>query len=78
MTTRPCHGTHRSHINQVVLDTQTWERSACFWLEQSEAVAYYVRNDHLGFGYEGFRMNTRKFLTATNRILSSDSRTMST
>ena len=50
MTTRPCHGTHRSHINQVVLDTQTWERSACFWLEQSEAVAYYVRNDHLGFG----------------------------
>ncbi len=50
MTTRPCHGTQRSHINQVVLDTQRWERSACFWLEQSEAVAYYVRNDHLGFG----------------------------
>ncbi len=49
MTTRPCHGTHRSQINQVVLDTQRWERSACFWLEQSEAVAYYVRNDHLGF-----------------------------
>ena len=50
MTTRPCHGTQRSQINQVVLDTQTWERSACFWLEASEAVAYYVRNDHLGFG----------------------------
>ena len=50
MTTRPCHGTQRSHINQVVLDTQTWERSACFWLEASEVVAYYVRNDHLGFG----------------------------
>ena len=50
MTTRPCHGTQRSHINQVVLDTQTWERSACFWLEASETVAYYVRNDHLGFG----------------------------
>lgn len=50
MTARPCHGTQRSHINQVVLDTQTWERSACFWLEQSEVVAYYVRNDHLGFG----------------------------
>ena len=50
MTTRPCHGTQRSHVNQVVLDTQRWERSACFWLEASEAVAYYVRNDHLGFG----------------------------
>ena len=50
MTTRPCHGTQRSHINQVVLDTQRWERSACFWLEASEAVAYYVRNDHMGFG----------------------------
>ena len=50
MTTRPCHGTQRSQINQVALDTQTWERSACFWLEASEAVAYYVRNDHLGFG----------------------------
>ena len=50
MTTRSCHGTQRSHINQVVLDTQRWERSACFWLEASEAVKYYVRNDHLGFG----------------------------
>ena len=50
MTTRPCHGTQRSQINQVVLDTQRWERSACFWLEASEVVAYYVRNDHLGFG----------------------------
>ncbi len=50
MTTRPCHGTQRSQINQVVLDTQRWERSACFWLESSNAVEYYVRNDHLGFG----------------------------
>ena len=50
MTTRSCHGTQRSHINQVVLDTQRWERSACFWLEQSGAVKYYVRNDHLGLG----------------------------
>ena len=50
MTTHPCQGTQRSHINQVALDTQTWERAACFGLEQSETVAYYVRNDHLGFG----------------------------
>lgn len=48
MTTRSCHGTERSQINQVVLDTDTWERSSCFRLEQSEVVDYYVRNDHLG------------------------------
>ncbi len=50
MTTRSCHGTERSQINQVVLDTDTWERSSCFRLEQSEAVDYYARNDHLGLG----------------------------
>ena len=27
MTTRSCHSTERSQINQVVLDTETWERS---------------------------------------------------
>ena len=49
MTKRSCQGTQRSHLNQVALDTQTWERSACFGLEQSEIVECYVRNDHLGF-----------------------------
>ena len=48
LTARPCHGTQKSHVNQVVLDTDTWERSSCFWLEQSENVACYVRNDRLG------------------------------
>ncbi len=48
LTARPCHGTQKSHVNQVVLDTETWERSACFWLEQSENVVCYVRNDRLG------------------------------
>ena len=48
MTTRACHSTERSHVNQVVLDTQTWESSATFRLEQSDVVDYYVRNDHLG------------------------------
>ena len=47
-TTRTCHGTQRSQVNQVVLDTETWERAALFWLESSEAVKCYVRNDHLG------------------------------
>jgi type III restriction enzyme len=48
-TTRPCYGTMKSHINQVVLDTLTWEQSAAFRLEQSDAVLCYARNDHLEF-----------------------------
>jgi len=47
-TTRRCHGTQKSHINQVVLDTARWEASATFHLEQSKQVAFYARNDHLG------------------------------
>jgi len=50
LTARPCVGTQRSHVNQVVLDTGTWERSACFRLEQSQAVECYVRNERLGLG----------------------------
>jgi len=46
-TTRPCYPTTRSHINQVVADTNTWEQSAAFRLEQAKVV--YVRNDHLEF-----------------------------
>lgn len=56
-TTRPCYGTTKSHINQVVLDTATWEQSAAFRLEQSPVVTCYARNDHLEFvipyGYLG-------------------------
>ncbi len=47
-TKRPCHGTLRSQVNLVVLDTMTWERSACFYLEASDVVKYFVRNDRLG------------------------------
>ena len=46
-TARPCFTTMRSHINQVAADTDTWEQSASFRLEQSKAVAFYARNDHL-------------------------------
>ena len=48
LTTRACHGTQKSHVNQVVLDTTKWEASTAFWLEASEVVERYVRNDHLG------------------------------
>jgi type III restriction enzyme len=47
-TKRPCHPTLKSHIDAVVLDTDTWERSVAFQLEASDAVAFYARNDHLG------------------------------
>jgi type III restriction enzyme len=47
-TTRPCWSTNRSQINQVVADTKSWEQSATFRLEQSDDVAFYARNDHLG------------------------------
>jgi type III restriction enzyme len=47
-TTRPCYTTGKSHIDQVVTDNLTWEASASFRLESSNAVAFYARNDHLG------------------------------
>jgi type III restriction enzyme len=48
-TVRQVHGTEKSHINQVVMDTQTWESAATFRLEQSDVVAFYARNNHLEF-----------------------------
>jgi len=47
LTPRPCTETLKSHVNQVVLDIDKWERAAKFRLEQSDVVACYVRNDHL-------------------------------
>lgn len=59
-TTRPCRATQYSHINQVVLDTDTWEASTAFRLEQlaqSGRITAFVRNDHLGlaipYEYQG-------------------------
>lgn len=46
-TTRPCVPTLKSHIDQVVADTESWEQAAVFRLEQAAHVAYYARNDHL-------------------------------
>jgi type III restriction enzyme len=51
-TVRPCFGTTYSHVNLVVADTQTWEQSAAFRIEQAVRagiVACYARNDHLEF-----------------------------
>lgn len=47
-TGKPCARTNKSHINVCVYDS-TWEASDAFALEDSDAVAAWVKNDHLGF-----------------------------
>ncbi len=55
-TTKNCHPTEKSHVNLVAVDS-TWEASAAFYLERSDKVKCYVRNDGLWFTipyrYEG-------------------------
>ncbi len=48
-TTRPCHATMKSHVDQVVLDTKAWEQAAAFQLEASPQVVSYLRTDNSGF-----------------------------
>ena len=47
-TGKPCERTKRSHINFCVYDS-TWEASDAFVLDDSDKVAAWVKNDHLGF-----------------------------
>jgi type III restriction enzyme len=50
-TTRPVHATVHSHIDHVVLDTDSWEASVAFRLElcvNQGTVRCYARNDGLG------------------------------
>ncbi|TSA09779.1 MAG: type III restriction endonuclease subunit R [Deltaproteobacteria bacterium] len=47
-TGRPCERTKKSHINVCVYDS-AWEASDAFVLDDSEHVAAWVKNDHLGF-----------------------------
>lgn len=56
-TKRNVHGTDRSHVNAVVLDSK-WEQTAAFYLEQQrDHVFSYVRNDRpfllIPYEYEG-------------------------
>ena len=51
-TTRPCAPTENSHVDQVVLDAETWEKCAAFHLEASAkdgVVDFYLRVDKSGF-----------------------------
>ena len=59
-TIRPCVPTVASHINQVVMDTKTWEQTATDELERSveDGISkFYARNDNLEleipYDYEG-------------------------
>ena len=72
-TTRSCHGTQRSQVNLVVLDTQRWERSACFYLESSDAVKYLCPERSSRFEYpisvsRGYaQLRTRFYCQTTER-----------
>ena len=47
-TGKPCERTRNSHINVCVYDS-TWEASDAFALDDSDEVAAWVKNDHIGF-----------------------------
>jgi type III restriction enzyme len=47
-TGKPCERSRRSHINVCVYDS-TWEASDAFVLDDSDQVAAWVKNDHVGF-----------------------------
>lgn len=47
-TGKPCERTKKSHINVCVYDS-AWEASDAFILDNSDAVAAWVKNDHLNF-----------------------------
>jgi type III restriction enzyme len=60
-TGKPCQRTKKSHINVCVYDS-TWEASDAFMLDDSDAVAAWVKNDHLGFEvYYIYRGVVRKY-----------------
>jgi type III restriction enzyme len=47
-TGKPCERTKKSHINACIYDS-TWEASDAFALDDSNRVAAWAKNDHLGF-----------------------------
>jgi len=47
-TGKPCERTKKSHINVCVYDS-AWEASDAFVLDNSDQVAAWAKNDHLGF-----------------------------
>ena len=47
-TSKPCEWIDKSHISHCVYDSG-WEASESYYLEKSEHVKSFVKNDHLGF-----------------------------
>ena len=47
-TSKPCEWLAKSHISHCVYDS-LWEASEAYFLEKSEYVKSFVKNDHLGF-----------------------------
>ena len=50
MTVRPCFVSHHSHVNLVAADTERWEQSAAYRIEQAVrrgTTRFYARNDGL-------------------------------
>jgi type III restriction enzyme len=47
-TSKPCEWLSKSHISHCVYDS-SWEASEAYFLEKSEYVKSFVKNDHLGF-----------------------------
>ena len=47
-TSRPCERVDKSHVSHCVYDSG-WEASEAYFLERSDRVRSFVKNDHLGF-----------------------------
>ncbi|MFQ5946390.1 MAG: BPTD_3080 family restriction endonuclease [Anaerolineae bacterium] len=48
-TSKPVRESERSHLNYVVADTEKWEQTAAFYLDNDEHVVAFVKNFNLGF-----------------------------
>jgi type III restriction enzyme len=68
-TGKPCERTKKSHINVSVHDS-TWEATDAFALDNSDHVAAWAKNDHLGFEILEFRKILRKRKKTSQRIQS--------
>lgn len=47
-TSKPCEWTEKSHISHCVYDSR-WEAAEAYFLDKSDLVKSFVKNDHLGF-----------------------------
>ncbi|MCH8330654.1 MAG: DEAD/DEAH box helicase family protein [Bacteroidetes bacterium] len=47
-TSKPCEWTDKSHISHCVYDSG-WEASEAYFMDRSDLVTSFVKNDHLGF-----------------------------